>query len=114
MKLLDLLKAVVVNKNNILRNYGNHAIYINLPDGINYIKLIDDVLQGNSESIKNIIAEYEITLSELLTIRNNSLYLGSIYLIAEKLREVGGANTNSDYENVVRGIIREYAGLLNE
>lgn len=115
MKLIDLLKAIAVNKNNILTNYGNHCIFINLPLGLNYIKLVADVVKGEKESIYNLVNKYEITLSEILTIKPNSFFLGSIYLVSEKIKDAGeGIQNNEDYEKLIRELIRDYAGLLNE
>lgn len=115
MKLIDLLKVAAVNKNNILKNYGNHCIFINLPPELNYIKLVSNVVEGEKESIYNLVNKYEITLSEILTIRPNSFFLGSIYLVSEKIKDAGESIQNDeDYESLVRELIRDYAGLLNE
>ena len=115
MKLLELLKAVSVNKNNILTNYGNHCIFINLPLGFNYIKLVADVVDGEEESIYNLVNKHEITLSKILTIKPNSFFLGSVYLVSEKIKDAGESIQNDeDYEKLVRELIRDYAGLLNE
>lgn len=115
MKLIDLLKAVAANKNGIIANYGDHCIFINLPPELNYIKLVSNVVEGKKESIYNLVNKYEITLSEVLAIRPNSFFLGSVYLVSEKIKDAGESIQNDeDYEKLVRELIRDYAGLLNE
>lgn len=114
MKLIDLLKAIAVNKNNIIKNYGSHCIYINLPSEVNYIKCIDEVVQGNQDSIYNLLTKYEITLSELLTIKHNSFFFGSIYLVSDHIKDMGDIKTEEEYGRMIKELVRDYAGLLNE